>query len=45
MLAVAHRLVHGGEGVALGDDHSDLQQLVRVHIEASHLAVNLQQNS
>ena len=44
-LVAAHRLVHGGEGVALGNDHGDLQQLVRVHIEASHLAVNLQQNS
>ena len=34
-------LVHGGEGIALGNDHGDFQQLVRVHIEA----VNLQQTS
>ena len=44
-LVAAHRLVHDGEGVALGNNHGDLRQLIRVHIEASHLAGNLQQNS
>ena len=36
--------VYDGEGVALGNNHGYLRQLIRVHIEASHLAVNLQQN-